>query len=414
MKRAAVISIGEEIVNGWRIDTNSVYMSSRLFMMGLEVAVKLTCGDDRRRIAESIETACRTADIVLITGGLGPTADDLTRQAMADFLGVELVIQTDLLEQLEAFFVKRGIEMPRANKIQACLPDGAKAIVNKIGTAPGIRARKDNKIIFALPGVPAEMHQMLDEIIWPEIEKTAAQAPRVMSARKLKCFGAGESSIAQILGEILARGKNPLVNITASGGVITLYIIASADNKSDADLLADRHKTLILEKLGDLVYGCDEQTLAEVVGQKLADTGKTLALAESCTGGLISKMITDVPGSSRYFNRGWVTYSNEAKIAELGVDKELLRKYGAVSEQVACAMAKCARARSGADWAVSVTGIAGPSGGSEQKPVGLVYISIDSDLASVTKNFVFPHKRQLVRQRTAMTALNMLRMKLSH
>jgi nicotinamide-nucleotide amidase len=234
-----------------------------------------------------------------------------------------------------------------------------------------------------------------------------------MVVRKLKCFGAGESSIAEKLGELMRRGRNPLINCTAKHGVITLYIIATAKDKIQAEQMAEKDEELLRNILGELIYGTGEQTLAEVVGQKLAQQKKTIAVAESCTGGTLAKLLTDIPGASRYFTHGWVTYSNDAKRSELGVSAHLIEQHGAVSELVAESMARGARKRAGTTFAIGVTGIAGPSGAGEQKPVGLVYISVDSDSGCVTKRFIFHHNRASIRLRAAQTALNMVRQKCS-
>ena len=300
--------------------------------------------------------------------------------------------------------------MAETNKIQAYIPAGAKALTN-IGTAPGIMAESKGKLFFALPGVPMEMRRMFAESVLPELERfTGGQAVVI---KKLKCFGAGESTIAELLGTMMQRGRNPLINCTVSSGIITLHIIASSDDKEKAGQMAEKDEKLLQSTLGELIYGVGDQFLAEVVGEKLAQQGKTIALAESCTGGLLAKLLTDIPGSSKYLTSGWITYSNEAKISELGVPADLIQEYGAVSEQVARAMAISARKKAGTDYAVSITGIAGPTGGTEQKPVGLVYIGVDSENGCDTKRCFFYHGRQFIRLRAAQTVLNILRLKLN-
>jgi nicotinamide-nucleotide amidase len=230
--------------------------------------------------------------------------------------------------------------------------------------------------------------------------------------KKLKCFGAGESHIAEMLGDMMHRDRNPQINCTVQFGIITLHIIASAMDRAKAEQMAEVDERKLRGILGDLVFGVNDQVLAEVVGGQLADTNKTLAVAESCSGGLVAKLITDVQGASRYFSCGWVTYANEAKVRELGVPAELIERYGAVSEEVAAAMAKGALEKAGTDYALSLTGIAGPDGGSEQKPVGLVYIGIADKTGCSVEKYVFPHTRDFMRLRSAQTALNLLRLKL--
>jgi len=348
---------------------------------------------------------------VLTTGGLGPTDDDLTRQAFAKFLGTELQLQTELLHKIQTFFTRRNLQMSKKNKIQAYIPAGAKALANELGTAPGIMAEVKGKLIIALPGVPSEMKQMFKNSVFPKLRELGSGQAVVV--RKLKCFGAGESTIAELLGPVCQRGRNPLINFTAEHGIITLHIIATAEDKETARQMAEQEEKSLRNKLEELVYGTDDQTLAEVVGAKLAQQKKTLAVAESCTGGTLAKLLTDIPGASRYFTHGWVTYSNTAKTSELAVPADLIEKYGAVSEQVALAMAQGARAKARTDFAIGITGIAGPAGGTEQKPVGLVYISVDSHNGCDTKSCLFSGDRRFIRLRAAQTALNILRLKLN-
>jgi len=410
MKRAKIISIGNEILAGRTVDTNAAYLSRKLLSCGIPAVSFFTISDDVEVISKTLAQAAAKADVILITGGLGPTDDDVTRQALAKFLGVELQLNHRMLEDIENFFAKRDIQMPEKNKIQAYIPTGTRAIANSLGTAAGIIAEHENKFIAALPGVPSEMKQMFEDSVFGELEKFSKG--QVVIIRRLKCFGAGESSIAEMLGDLMRRDRNPLINCTVRYGVITLHIVAAAEDKSDAEKMIEKDVQNLRDLLGDLIYGTDEQTLAEVVGKKLAQQNKTIAVAESCTGGLITKMLTDIPGASRYFTYGWVTYSNQAKITELGVPAELIEKYGAVSEQVAEVMAKGAREKAGTDFTIATTGIAGPEGGSEQKPVGLVYIAVSSEKGCQRKRFIFSHTRETIRQRTAQMALNMLRIEL--
>jgi nicotinamide-nucleotide amidase len=410
IKNASIVSVGNELLNGRTVDTNAAYIAGRLRTVSLRAVGVHTVPDEEAAIQRALSLAAGEADVVVVTGGLGPTDDDLTRQACAGFLGVDLVLRPDLLEHLRQFFERRGLEMPARNSIQACIPRGADALENAMGTAPGIRAGKEGKLLFALPGVPAEMRHMFDTLVLPELRSRAGG--QVIVARRLRCFGAGESAIAEMIGDAMQRGRNPLVNCTVQSGVITLEIVATADRGEDAGRMAEQEEHSLRASLGNLVYGTEDQTLAEVVGNGLKRTGRTLAVAESCTGGLLAKLITDIPGASEYFTYGWVTYSNEAKSRQLDVPAEMIEEYGAVSEQVAEAMAQGARRKAGTDYAVSITGIAGPGGGSEQKPVGLVYISVDNPDGTETSRYVFSFDRSSVRLRAAQTALNILRLKL--
>lgn len=410
MRKASIISIGNEVVSGQIADTNASYLSRELFSIGIPVSGSYIVGDDVGNIKRMLNLASGDADIVLVTGGLGPTDDDLTRQAFAKFLGVELKLESELLERIKHFFSVRNLKVPQKANIQAYMPVGTQALVNGLGTAAGIMAKFKGTLFFALPGVPAEMKKMFQEEVLPEL--TALVTNQVIVTQKLKCFRAGESSIAEKLGDLMQRGRNPLINCTAHYGVITLQIVAAAEDKDKAQKMAEKDEETLRHILGDTIYGTGEQTLAGVLGAKLAQKKKTLAVAESCTGGTLAKLLTDIPGASRYFTHGWITYSNLAKINELGVKPDLIEKYGAVSSEVAEAMAKGARKKADADFAIGITGIAGPNGGSEQKPVGLVYICVDSGTNCETKRLLFTCNRDYIRFQAAQTALNILRLKL--
>lgn len=411
MKKASIVSIGNELLNGQTVDTNAAYLSGEMLSIGIPVVSSYTIGDEMDAIVRAFNLASTDVDIVLATGGLGPTDDDLTRQGLAKFLGVELQLQTELLDRIQNFFTKRNLQMSEMNKIQAYIPTGAEPLANNLGTAPGIMAETKGKLLVTLPGVPSEMKRMFSESVLPELRRFAGTQALVV--RKLKCFGTGESNIAELLGPLMQRGRNPLINCTAKHGVITLTTTATAKDKDKAHQMAEESEKALRNKLGELAYGTDDQTLAEVVGKKLARQKKTVAVAESCTGGALAKLLTDIPGASRYFTHGWITYSNTAKTGQLGVQPDLIEKYGAVSEQVAQAMARGARKKACTDFAIGITGIAGPAGGTEQKPVGLVYISVDDDNGCDTKQCLFPHDRRCVQLRAAQTALNMLRLKLN-
>lgn len=410
MKKASIVSIGDEIISSQTVDTNSPYLARELLSVGIPVVSIYTVGDNIDSIVRMVGLASREADIVLVTGGLGPTDDDVTREAFARFLGTELQFHNDLLEKIEAFFVSRGRQMPENCKRQAYIPAGAEPIANKLGTAPGIMAKTEGKLLVALPGVPGEMKQMFQDSVLAHVRQFAGD--QAIEVRKLKCFGKAESEIAALLGDLMRRGRNPLINCTVEHGIITLYVIATAKDKLLAQKLAEKDEKLLRSTLRELLYGTEEQTLADVVGEKLAQQNKTITVAESCTGGYLAKLLTDTPGASRYFTYGWVTYSNAAKITELGIPAGLIEKYGAVSSRVAEAMAQSARKKAHADFAIGITGIAGPTGASEQKPVGLVYISVDSVSGCETQRFVFTHDRDSNRRRAAQTALNMLRLKI--
>ncbi len=410
MSSASIVSIGNELLIGHTTDTNAAYICRRLLEIGIPVVSIYVAGDDTDQIVRALKRAAEDADIVIATGGLGPTDDDLTRQAFAQFLGVPLRTDSELLEKIRQFFTERKLQMPEKNAVQACVPSGANPLDNPIGTAPGILAEKEQKLLFALPGVPVEMKQMLENSVLPRLKHK--QNGCFVVAKKVRCFGEGESAIAEKLGDLMNRRRNPLINSTVDSGIITLHIIAAEADKQKAQLMAQTDSDRLKSILGDFVFGVDDQTLPEVVGQELTRQKKTIAVAESCTGGLLAKFITDIPGASEYFTHGWITYSNKAKTEQLGVSSELLQKHGAVSEQAATALAVAAMQKARTDFAIAIIGIAGPSGATEQKPLGLVYISVSSYNSCQTRRFLFPYSRELVRLRAVLTALNMLRLKL--
>ena len=411
MEKAAIISIGNELLNGQTTDTNSSWLSGRLFEMGIPTVGGWTVPDETGRIVEALKAVGEKADIVLVTGGLGPTDDDITRQAVADYLGVKLQFHPAILEQLEDFFKKRGRAMVETNRCQADIPSGCEVLDNPIGTAPGFCVNKDNVFIAVMPGVPAEMKRMFDEQVTPHIQKNHTGS--VVAMEKLRCFGPGESTVAQKLGNLMDRSRNPLINCTCGSGQILLHIVAQAKDHNTAAAMIEKDKKMLSPLLGDWVYGYNDDTLAAVVGNLLRKSKKTIATAESCTGGLVAKLLTDVPGSSDYMSAGWVTYNNDVKISQLGVSQQLIIENGAVSEPVARAMAVGAAQKSGADVAIGITGIAGPGGGTDEKPAGLVYIGVCMGKQCFVEECRFPAtNRDFVRYRSALTALNLVRLKL--
>ena len=411
MKKAAIISVGNELLNGSTVDTNSNWLQKQLLTVCIPVVYTCSVVDDIDEIKNAIEYASKKADVILITGGLGPTDDDLTRQALAKYLNVELEYYPDIYEKIENFFISIKRPTVEKNKIQAYLPEGTIELDNKLGTAPGILYQNRKILIASFPGVPYEMKAMFDNCIYPKLQEFNAGSFLVV--KKLKCVGVGESSMAQMIGDMMERNRTPLINCTVDHGVITLHIVSQAKDEKAARVAVDKDIEKLHSILGDYIYADEDLSLAEAVGRKLAQQKKTLSTAESCTGSLIAKLITDIPGSSKYFTYGWVTYSNEAKISQLGVDKNLIEKYGAVSSEVAAAMAIGAKAKSGSDYSIAVTGIAGPDGGTEQKPVGLVYISIAGPNETKTEHFLFgARNRDFIRLRSSQVALNLLRLNL--
>jgi nicotinamide-nucleotide amidase len=411
--RAIILSIGDELVLGQTVDTNSAWLSQQLAAVGCAVAAHLTVADDQRAIEQAIEESVGRCDVLLISGGIGPTEDDLTRQALAAVLREPLEPNEQWLAELHKFFEARGRKMPETNRIQGMIPRGATMIFNTAGTAAGIDATYvsgDQKTIcrvFVVPGVPKEMKLMFTRDVLPHVKQRGGGA--VILSRTLHTFGLGESAVAEKLGDLMKRDRTPSVGTTVTGGVVSLRVNARFPSMDEATRKLRETEDACRAAMGDLVYGRDDDTLDRVVATLLLAQKKTVATAESCTGGLVAKMLTDVPGSSAYFRQGWVTYSNESKTDQLGVPPGLIEQFGAVSEAVVKVMANSARARARSDFALAVSGVAGPDGGTPQKPVGTVCIGL-ADAREVTqRTFTFPGDREMVRDRSAKMALTLLR-----
>lgn len=412
MSCAWVLSIGTELTLGQTVDTNSAWLSARLAERGFRVHRHITLADDMEDIVETLRSAAQRCDLIAISGGLGPTEDDLTRVALARAAGLELERNLECLEQIRAYFDRIQRPMSQSNEVQADLPRGATPLHNISGTAPGIWLRIGRAIAFSLPGVPHEMKQMFEHQVASRLANLSAG--QIVRSRRLNCFGAGESQIGETIRDLMQRGRNPEVGTTAQLGVVGIRVNAQADSAAEAERMLDETCAELHRRLGALIYGVGEETLADAVGRLLIERGASLCVAESCTGGLLAKLLTDIPGSSRYFLGGCVTYSNESKIAQLGVDPGKIEQFGAVSAEVARSMADGARTRFGATWAVSITGVAGPGGGTPAKPVGLVYIGV-ADVHSVTAHEIrLPEHspRGVIRERSAATALNLLRLRI--
>ena len=406
--KAEVLTIGDELLRGEIVDSNKSFLSDRLLGLDIETRFHSSVRDDPPDMRDAFARAIERSDIVLVSGGLGPTRDDLTTELLTESLGRKLVLDEVSLEVIRAFFASVGREMSPNNEKQAWFPEGADVLENPIGTAPGFMVEERGALVFCLPGVPRELVRMMDEQVLPRISARMAGERLVVRAKFLRTFGIGESSLDAELSDIADEGDVVLGFRTAFPDN-HLRPLARAVSAQEADAKLDRVVEQIRERLGAIVYGEGDDTLEVVVGRALREQGKTLAVAESCTGGLIAERITDVAGSSAYFLGGVVAYANEAKQALLGVDAALLTEHGAVSEPVARAMAEGARERFGADLALATTGISGPDGGSEEKPVGLVYIALASAEGTHCDRFVFPLDRTRHRQLTAHTALDWVR-----
>lgn len=413
--RAAVLSVGDELTLGQTLDTNSQWLSQRLASLGISVACHMTVPDDLDAQTRALRDLAGRVDLLICSGGLGPTADDLTRQAIAGALGEELVEDPASLEQVREFFRSRGREMPAINAVQAQRPSSATSLANPVGTAPGLHAilRFEGHAcdLFCLPGPPKEMMPMFEAQVLPRLRLPSS----TLITRAIHTVGIGESDLAMRLGSLMARDRMPLIGTTASGGVVSVRLrYAGPLGQEEAAALLDRDERAVRSLAGPHAFGAGETTLAETVVHTMRSRHRTLALAESCSGGRLAGLITDVPGSSAVFLSGWVTYSNQAKVRDLGVDEALLAigGPGAVSHETACAMARGALARSGATNALGVTGIAGPSGGSMEKPVGTVHVALasrgDVEVRVDSRRFQLPGDRASVRDWSSTCALAML------
>jgi len=407
MLNAEIIAIGSEMLTPFRLDTNSLWLTERLNSMGVEVKLKTVVGDDEARLEETVRDAMKRSEIVIATGGLGPTEDDITRKIFARVLKRQLILEDAILEKLRARFARRNMPMPEINARQALVIHGAQVLENNNGTAPGMLITEGKCTVALLPGPPREMKPIFDASVAPVLKQRAGDM--LIMRRTLSIFGLGESAVDELAAPIYTKYQNPSTTILFKDGQIELHLTAQARNENETVKLIDDLAGRLDEVLGEYIFSRNNETLEAVVGQSLKMRGYTLATAESCTGGLLAGRITDVPGSSEYFLEGVVSYSNEAKIDLLGVPKKLIATHGAVSEQVAGAMAAGIRKRAGSTFGVGVTGVAGPGGGSPEKPVGLVYIALADDSQNTTRKFIFPGDRQFIRTLSVNAALDMVR-----
>jgi len=417
--KAEVITIGDEVLRGEIVDSNKALISERVLGLDIECHFQTSVRDDRADMAFAFEQAAERADVVLVSGGLGPTRDDITTEVMAETFGRELVLDEASLEEIRGFFSRLGREMADVNRKQAYFPTSAEVLPNPVGTAPGFMLEHEGTLFFCMPGVPRELKLMLDEEVLPRIGQHAAGDGRgavFVRARLLKTFGIGESSLEAELAD-LARdpdGKNDVeIGFRTTFPDNYLRVVARGESAAAADDRIDKTVCAIHERLGDLLYGEGDETMAIVVGRELERAGATVATAESCTGGGIAERMTSVPGSSGWFLGGVVAYANEAKQALLGVPEAMLEEHGAVSEPVARAMAEGVRERFGSTYGVATTGISGPGGGTEDKPVGLVYVALARDagtgIQTHVDHFTFPLDRLRHRALTAQVGLDWVR-----
>jgi len=372
--RAEIISIGDELVHAGLVDTNSSYISQQLGALGVAVQRFTVVGDGPDDLQDAIAGACRRADVVIASGGLGPTLDDRTREVVAKVLQEPLRFDDDSWQQVLAWFARHIRTVPDSNRRQAELPQSATALANSVGTAPGFRVTVHGAELFVLPGVPREMKVLLADHVLPALQHLGALQPTAQAC--LRVMGPSEALLGERLGEFMLPGRNPAVGITASGGMLSVRLVGTADSEATAATLCEQTAAELRPMLGEWLFAEGLKEVPELVLERLVGQQRTIAFAESCTGGLCAARLTDLPGSSQAFQGGVVAYSNAAKLELLGVPKALLEEHGAVSEPVAAAMAAGARERFSADCAIATTGIAGPAGGTDDKPVGTVCFAL--------------------------------------
>lgn len=409
MLKVSILTIGDEICIGQIVNTNSSWIAAECTKLGCSVNLHSTIPDKKEIMLTEMDRLLARSDVLIITGGLGPTHDDITKPTLLEYFDDELVLHEPTLGFLKEFFNRRGYKLTERNKQQAWLPSKCKPLHNEAGTAPGMKFEKNGKFIFSLPGVPAEMKYTMSNSVLPFLKKIIEEnKPDVVLYKILQTSGIPESILADRIGDpekFLAGGS--LAFLPSYRGV-RLRIGVDAENIETAREKVSAIENVIRNKAGDYIYGEDDENLSSALGKELKKRKMTLAVAESCTGGMIGAYLTDVPGSSEYFAGGFIVYSNEAKINRLGVRRKTILEHGAVAEKTALEMAMNVRKKFGTDFGISATGIAGPGGGTDEKPVGTVWIGLSGEGRTIAKKYVFGKQREMNRERSVATAFNML------
>lgn len=410
MLSAEIIAIGSELLTPTKTDTNSLWLTEKLNDIGIEVMLKTIVGDDVARLEETVRDAVKRSDVVITTGGLGPTADDITRQCTANALGRALVYHDEIESILRDRFRAWGREMPDINKRQAFVIEGAHVLPNPNGSAVGMLAEIGDKLLVVLPGPPRENQPMFTEHVFPRLKEIAGDI--YVERRILKVSGMGESAVDEIAAPIYTSYADVQTSILFNRSDVEIHVAATSADAKAAEKTADEVVEKLVAALGTAVFSTRGEPMEQVVGSLLLQRNETVAVAESCTGGLIARRLTDIAGSSKYFLEGAVTYSNDAKMARLGVPAEILENFGAVSAECAEAMAAGMRSTANSDHALSVTGIAGPGGGTAEKPVGTVFIGCAGPDGVRSVKIILPGDRYLIRWRSSQAALDLLRRQL--
>ena len=401
---AEIISTGTELLLGQIVNTNAQYLARKLNELGFDVFHQSTVGDNRGRMAEVITHALERADILVTTGGLGPTLGDITKEVTAELLKRSLYLHTPSEIRIRDIFAARDLPMPESNLRQAMMPIGAIIVDNERGTAPGVIVKEGEKTIVHLPGPPHEMQWMFETSIAPYFRQHF-DLQSVITSRVLRSFGVSESALEEKIKDFVLTQKNPTIALLAQNGEIHLRLTAKDRTEALARQRIDALEQVLRECIGESIFGVDDETLELAAGRQLMENNLTIALAESCTGGLITSRLTDIPGSSRYVIGSLVTYSNDVKIGLLGVPEQVIAAYGAVSEETAISMAKQVREHFATDIGVGVTGIAGPDGATAAKPVGLIYIAVDGMKGVGCIRRQFSGQRTGIKYRAASAAL---------
>ncbi len=405
---AEIIAIGDEVLNGEIVNSNAAHLAVRLEDAGWRVMRHTVVGDAEEAILAAFAEAASRARVVIVSGGLGPTRDDITSECAARFFDVRRVLNEDVLGGIQAFFERVGYPMTENNRNQAMFPEGSAVLPNPLGTAPGFRMSRGDRHFFFVPGVPREMKRMLDREILPFLEGILPEGAHQATVL-LRTFGMGESRLDERLADVTAGVPGVTIGFRTQFPENFVRIVAEGKDRAEAEERLGRVRAEVEARLGAMIVGEGDRPIEAVVGELLAARGLAIATAESCTGGLLAARITDIPGSSGYFDRGVVTYSNEAKAELLGVPAETIAKHGAVSEPVALAMAEGVRRMAGVDLGVGITGVAGPTGGTQEKPVGLVWIALAHAGGAEARRFQFFGDRERIRIFSATVALNWVR-----
>lgn len=405
--KAEIIATGTELLLGETLNTSVFYLTAQLSALGIEVDYHITVGDNRERLADVLQEALKRSDLIVTTGGTGQTADDLTKELVAEIFGLKMELDQGSLERIRTFFAKRQAEMPEGDKKQACIPGGSQVLPNDAGTAPGAIVREQGKTVVILPGPPSEMQVMFERYVRPELNEMLEQNADKITVRVIKVFGLGETAVEEAIGD-LRRQKNLSVALLAKTTEIHIRLVVRPNEQNPEEILDEAEKT-VRSRLGDAVFARDYQTMIGIVAAALKKHQLTIGTGESCTGGLLGAALTEEAGSSAFFMGGIVSYANEVKENLLGVKGDTLLSQGAVSPEVAVQMAKGVCRSLGVDLGLATTGIAGPDGGSNEKPLGLVYIALATPDGCQAEKFQFLGDRASVRRLTVQAALNMVR-----